>query len=395
MPLMRLRLAYIAATLALFGIGLAVAMAGPGTAIQVSDNASTGDEYIPRGPATAVVRSGRQLVVWTQDDQLNRDSVWGRIVDTDGAAIGEPFQISASGTARTPAVAARGRRDEFLVTWTDAPATSFRIVARQIDRDGNLRGQEFVMAETGQYPALVYGGRRSEFMVVWHDFNQGAARVYGARLPAGSSETPAPFRISSGDSEGALADVAYDKRTGRYLVGWGGGFVRLLPAEPGGRRGPVRRVSETGGGPELAYNASEREYVALLAAGDRSVVRQIRPDGTAYGEQRRLPRSPFRRIFPWDLASIEDGGYMVVFDGETNPEEPNPSVYARRIGRDLKIHRLRSVSSEEPGVSGTMGVLAYSRAQERARVVWLQGQEDQRNPPPGPRPPWEVFTRGL
>ena len=385
-----------AVVLVLCGLGFAVAAADSGAPVQVSQNAEAGGEDLPRGPATAVAASGRQLVVWTQDDQLDRDSVWGRIVDAQGAAVGSPFRISDAGTAGNPAVAARGRRDEFLVTWQDAPPGGFRLVGRRVGADGGLLDEVFVVAASGQRPALVYGAKRGEFMVAWHDFVAGTANVYGARLPAESSETPKRFQISGrSDFNQTLADVAYDKHTGRYLVGWGGGRIRLLPAQPGGRRRPVRQVSETGGGPELAYNAREREYVALLAAGDRSAVRQIRPNGVAYGKQGRLPRSPFRGIFPWDLVSLDDAGYMVIFDGETNPEQPDPGVYARRIGRDLKISRLRTVSSEEPGMSGMVGALAYSRSQQRARAVWLQGETDDPNAPPKSRSAWEVFARGL
>jgi hypothetical protein len=403
--------------LVLVAVGLAAVAAlalgaSPEVAVQVSENENS--DGPARRAVTAVTASGQQLVVWHQED-YGKSELWGRIVDEQGAVVGEPFPVSRPGAyALNPAVTTRGRRNEFLVAWDGSiPGKGGGIVARRFSGEGTPLGEEFLLAEgSAQEPALAYGGRRREFVVVWSGAYPVDAVVYGARLPAGTTSTPEPFRIAEGDSDRfrfEYVSLAYDSRTGRYLTGWdetdtrandftiteSHSFVRTLPANAGERLGRIHRLprskDDTSGYPELVYNRKKHEYVALFSG---SRLRRVDANGRPYG--RELGEG-YRRGTGLGSVRVEDvtvrpeGGYIVLFSGQF-AEEGERHLYVRRVSPALKLRKwTRFVAQNAHAYDGS---LAYSRVQERTRAIWLQGESE---PPPDPQsyPGWEIWTRGL
>jgi len=386
----------------------------PEDVVQVSENGNS--DYPARRAVTAVTASGQQLVVWQQED-YGKSELWGRVVDKNGVVLGEPFPVSRPHTySLNPAVAVRGRRNEFLVAWeewfADGGVNGRRVVVRRFGGNGSPLDEGFVLANGGKEPALAYGGRRKEFVVVWSGSERGhVAEVHGARLPAGTTSTPEPFRIARGDSTDFYftnASLAFDSRTGRYLVGWeevytraeftiteSDAFVRTLPADPGERLGRIHRLSRSkedpSGYPNLIYNRKKREYLALFSG---THLRRVNAEGRPYG--RELAEG-YRRDTGVHNVRLEDvnarpqGGYVVLFEGRY-VIEGDPNLYARRVSSKLELRNGTELVAEK--AVGYDGSLAYSREQARTRAMWLQVTSDVPRDGSG-YIGWEIWTKGL
>jgi hypothetical protein len=408
--------------------------------MQVSSGAST-STHRALAPKTALTAHGRQLVTWLQaTGDAGRDELWGRVVEADGRSMGQEFQISRAAAQGLPVtvgesmVAARGRRDEFLVVWTQRIGNSAyrHLAARRLDGSGRPLSDEFAVASPDRFsrlggPKLAYGARRREFLIVWRalDATRGSEaaevgdEIYGTRLPAGSSQTPPDFRLSSmgsgpNDQVGAVTPaVAYNSRRGDYLVAWEGGdeslnqngikqdavFARTLPAAPRGRLGRTRRVSGFDSPPsvllfpDVAFNRQTREYLTTWAtpwsSRSRVYARRIHPDGRPYGGEAYVAGArPLASAALPDVEPAPDGHYEFVFTGALDPDEDHDAaIYTRRLGPKLKRGRLRTVTSRGEGALATWPAITYSTAQARFRAVWLEEVERPYN--------YEVFTRGL
>ena len=390
----------------------AVALAAPASdPVQVSVNAHGGRGAKPKQATAAVTRSGRQLVVWLQDDDPDGSVIWGRVISAGGSPVGGPFQIAGPNpNALAPAVAVRGRRDEFLVAWNESDFETRRVVARRFDGDGNPVGDRFTFSEAGQDPAIAYGGKRKEFVVVWREFTADGSRIYGTTLPAGdstASESAPVSRDGSGVIDEYAPAVAYDSRTGRWLVAWtragrsqSTALARILPQNPNEPRGRQRRLAKPGSGstslPQVTYNRRAREYLATWSAVG-SAVRRVHSDGRPYGPEVRLREgTPFKGVLVADIAAAADGHYEILFSGDEDPDvPPGDAVFARRLGAELKLgRRLQRVSSSDRRTSASGHAIVYSRANERFRAVWVEGTNAD-NDPNYPPPDWEVWTRVL
>ena len=404
---MRRRIEIAIAALAPCAVAGVALAATPGERVQVSVNAHGGRGVSPKEPAAAVTRSGRQLVVWVQDDNPDGSVVWGRVIGVDGAPVGGPFEIAGPNpNARDPAVAVRGRRDEFLVAWSESDFQTRRVMARRFDGEGDPLGEAFTLSEAALDPAVAYGGKRREFVVVWREFTPGGSRIYGARVPGGRSSRTEPAVVSrGGGSEVAESapDVTYDSREGRWLVAWernGTVLARILHANPGTPLGRQRRLAKRGSPrsavPRITYNSHAREYLATwFAAGSR--IRRLQADGHAYGQEIEVKGgASFETVGVGDIAAAPDGHYEILLNGDDDTQQPPGSaVLTRRLGVDLKLgRRLQRVSRSDRSISAAGHAIVYSRANDRFRAVWVEGRTPS-NEPNEPASNLEVWTRVL
>lgn len=403
----------------LCGLGAAAtAIAAPASVLQVS---SSDDGASPRTDwaTAAVARDGEQLVAWSAPAASGGQlQLWGRMIGSDGTPSGTPFEISqlrADGepvNAVAPAIAARGRRGEFLVVWTqddlaDNGGERSELYARRIDSSGTSLSEPFVLASREGFErvgssAVSYGSDRREFVVVWGGTRtSGGSGIYGARVSAGRSKQGEVFRMSPpsfGSEFGAITPtIAYDSRASRYLVAWEGVtdelrrrevYARLLERAPN-KLGRTRRVSgfTTGGRlllrPDVAYNRRAGEFVVVWSPGEgdeRNVfARRVKPTGRPRGPETEIGLTTASAP---DLAVARGGHYVIAFQHGLE----TTSVYRRRVGRKLRLGRVREVSTAAP--AGGPSVV-YSRAVERFIAAWLQAV------PPDQDENYEVFVRQL
>lgn len=407
------------------GVGLAVLVVGP--AVPSADSSvevSSGQGLPIAGLETAGARSGRQLVVWEQTAGGVNDprQVWGRAIGADGDPVGSAFRVSRAtvdGTpveAGAPAVAARGRRDEFLVVWGQRIGESNgNLVGRRFAADGTPISDEFPLTRASQFaaaggPAIAYGARRREFVIAWSALpprvgsgpTETAPEVYAARLRDGRAGTPASRRISlmGGDTSdkygGAGPAVAYNAQRGSYLVAWDGEhpqndghapFARTLSGDPRGRLGPVRRLSAPdsfeGVDPDVAFNPAAREYavtwtVERFRPDARVYARRVRPSGRPRGDEVKVaPDGSFGDAGSADIEARAARGYQVVYDF-SDAEFGDREVFAGRLGSSLRLRRAHRIAGGEQG-GGSAGQpdLAVVSPDRDFRVVWFERIADQ------------------
>lgn len=412
----RLRLLAVAVLGALGLGGLADGAMGP--AVQVSQGGFVTGYGGPVGSMSAVAASGKQLVVWSAATEdrggYSEHRVWGRIVDEHGVAQGEQFAISSPPPEGSPTravatdVAARGRRGEFLVVWSEENPYRFqdgsKILARRIGSNGEPLAAPFLVASSPQFEivgsaAIAYGSARREFMVSWSGYAKGSewSEIFGARIPAGSSETPEAFRIWPTDGlvgpHAHSPDVAYDSRRRRYLAVWDLSsliYARKLPADPSGELGRTRRISPLrppyrDGNPEfqnpiVTYSRTTGDYAAgwTFWNGDidfpdwAAYARLVRPDdrsrprGPAQLVSDADPSSEAASAFLSDIEALPDTRRFLVALGQ---ESRFGGVFARKLGASLKPGRLRRVNTYS---SSSSFRLAYSNMQSAFRGVWIQ-----------------------
>jgi hypothetical protein len=411
--------------------GVAESARGPAVQLTSGENAAVPQ---PVATGTAVTRSGRQLVLWSAaaSDGANA-RVWGRVVEPGGAPAGERFAVSGARPDGTPvsasggAVAARGRRNEFLVTWieeSDDGSVGVRLMARRFTSAGGALAQPFVVASGPRFldvggGAVAYGGGRQEFVVVFRGREQAGYASYAARVRAGSATVSKAVRISSYrktllESSG-VSSVAYDLRADRFLATWAGltgevtgnadrdVYARTLPGASSGRLGQTWRISppatsgELSIGPDVAYNHVEREFAATWTGGsafeDEAIyARRIGPDGRPRGPAPLVDGGDFDGASHARIEAAPGGHYLVTYN-RSGPREDDQTVLARRVGPSLKVRAPRSVPTSL-AERATAGGVAYSFAARRFVVTWAETRE-RREDDTAPPPKYDIFARGL
>ncbi|MGH2837170.1 MAG: hypothetical protein ACRDJY_02340 [Thermoleophilaceae bacterium] len=429
----------VAASLALVTMAL-TATGGSARVAQVSSY----DEPVdgPRSaifPAIGVAESGRELVTWAAaapNDSSDR-RLWARYVGKDGRPDGTEFPISALSTdanrvyAWDSAIAARGKRDEFLVVWDQEPVGSgYRdeIVARRFDGRGNALSEQFTVSPPEDFasasdPEVVYDPKNRQFLVVWAGtISEGVSEIYASRIPAGASRALAPIAVSQHGTPtdqvgGRSPSVAYDTKRHRYLIGWSARFsdeyerqfsrrdvyARSLAVGARLSLGKRRQISGPTSAirPGLAYSERADEYVAMWSAFGiedlRVLGRRLLPSGRPIGERALIAEES------WDAHAVNveprrRGGYLVAF--QSNEIEGNGStVYSVPVSATLEPGALARVATAEG--SSRQPDLAYSDAKSRFRVAWIQGPDSPNDPyynpnsPPQPPASPNVFVRSL
>jgi hypothetical protein len=255
-------------------------------------------------------------------------------IEVDGAALARAaypvtidpeigtndFRISQMGTdgdglirALRPSVAYNASDVEYLVVWDsdDLVQNEREIYGQRVDAlSGALLGSRIQISDMGPGgnaayqafdPDVAYNATDSEYLVVWHGDDdaagtEGKFEVYGQRLVAASgAETGTnDFRISvTGTSTDVATNascpaVAWDATNDQYLVVWDGDEVddqfeihgQLLSATGAELGSDDFRISDMGTNdadvqfgafvPDVAYNASDDEYLVVWQGDDDS-----------------------------------------------------------------------------------------------------------------------------
>jgi len=216
--------------------GRRVTAGGAVTGTEIAVCATSGDQLYPAvayQPATA-----EWLVVW------NGGRVQGQRVSLTGTLVMTDFLISQNTAQNRPDVAANPEDGEYLVVWHEQSGpTDYRVRARRVGADGALLGSELQLSPTGGvagWPRVAYNGNDDEYLVVWQDGRGGNWDIYGQRVTAGGVLTGSNFAISSLAGDETLPSIAWDGRSGRYIVGWQGwGLAQRVWADGTLDGGPV------------------------------------------------------------------------------------------------------------------------------------------------------------
>jgi len=116
------------------------------------------------------------LVVWHEPSPYYDDDVYGQIVSTQGAMLGDVIPI-ATGSAYQYLPRVCAGDSDFLVVWNQ----NYAIYGQWLSMAGELIGTNFPISDTASctrdYPAVAMNSTRC--FVTWHQFNNGNYDIFG------------------------------------------------------------------------------------------------------------------------------------------------------------------------------------------------------------------------
>ncbi len=326
-------------------------------------------------PAVAYNDTGLEyLVVWEGDHLTDEEyEIWGQRIDAaTGLAIGTLFRISDMGPeedtsyeARNPAVVYNATDDEYLVVWWGDDSSGalvndeFEIFGQRIDATTGVEAgtNDFRISDMGTdgstlygafYPRVAYDTTDNEYLVVWEGDDStaplvdGESEIFAQRLDAatGAETGTNDFRISDMGPDG---DVNY------------GAFK-----------------------PDISYNATAHEYLAVWTGDDNTASlvndefeiygqRLQAPDGTETGTNdfRISDMGPDGNVnYSADNAAIaydsNNNRYFVVWEGDDN-QSPLVDGELEIFGQRLDGATAAETGDNDFRISdtGTDGSIAY------------------------------------
>lgn len=121
-------------------------------------------------------KTGQTLVVW-QKLTSTESVVLGRLVNSQGAAVGSPFALSTTAGVAHPSVAYNPVRNEFMVAYDNNPNVTLAvtsIILRRLNAQGRPAGEETKIstdaisaAMANFYPKIVFNPKTNAYTVVW------------------------------------------------------------------------------------------------------------------------------------------------------------------------------------------------------------------------------------
>jgi len=260
----------------------------------ISGPGATAEESQPSVAWNAA--ANEYLVVW--EDRRNQvvagsgSDIYGQRVSAAGERLGDEFRISgalATSNEMDAAVVWNSRANEYLVVWADQrndPPRGLDIYGQRVATSGLRVGGNFRISGDNAVgddtePMLAYNADTNQYLVVWEDERAGfgSTEIYGRRVAANGKRLRPDFRISSypWSTDGLLPVVAWNAKTGRYLVVWadqrnestsGYDIYAREVSRRGIPRGDDFRVGGAGalgheGAPGIAYNAHLDQYLVV------------------------------------------------------------------------------------------------------------------------------------
>jgi hypothetical protein len=199
-------------------------------------------------PAVAAAPDGRFLVVWDSETSSGSDSslasIQGQLFRFEGTALGGELQINTYTTGRQHApAAAAGPGGEFVVTWTSRGSggsddDSYSVQARLLDADGAPLGEDVqvnTVTSGSQRDPAVSVGRQGKGLIVW-DLRPDDPLILESSVRGRRFELPVPLLPAE------CADPRF------LCLGGGGRFeIKVEWVDFSGNAGSGRRVGGPAG----------------------------------------------------------------------------------------------------------------------------------------------------
>jgi hypothetical protein len=152
-------------------------------------------------------------------------TLYGRFTTADGAFLGEPFGIQASGNyAHFPRVAyspdTDGGLGGFLVTWHESDQNPTSVHCRMVSVNHGVIGGDTRIAGSASYwevgAAVAYSTASQEFLIAWRSFSPGD--IYAARVNNSGTQVGSMFPISTSPAHEDHPNIAYNTHHNEFLV---------------------------------------------------------------------------------------------------------------------------------------------------------------------------------
>ncbi len=263
---------------------------------------------IQSDPDVAMDANGNFIVVWSGSDINGYTTVYGRLFDSTGKALGSQFLVAPTMTTiqQQPSVA-RDVKGDFAVTWTRYNQVG--------DKYGNIVGRFFDSTGkpiTGEFAVSTTLTRSNEFSdvaiadngniaVTWQSQSATADGwdIYGQRISAAGSKLGGEFRVNNSTSNIQISPHISADATGNYVIVW---------------QSYLQDGSD--------YGVYARRYSAAGAALD--------------GNEVRINETVLNRQYQPDVAVARSGGYTIVWTafGQDDLITKDYGIYARMYNAD-------------------------------------------------------------
>ena len=336
-------------------------------------------------------------------------SIQAQFISNNGTPIGSSLILSTQGSQYRlhPAVAYNSALGEFLVIWAQqfqVGSEDYDIYAQRVSIYGNPVGGIITIdysPDSDSYPDIAYNPITGEYLAVWERYQSGQSEIYARRLNASGDPIYDGIFIASDSVDESGAAVAYDGRTGEFLV------VYHIESDDGNYDIFGQRVSSIGdlsGGlilistasgnqmdPQLAYNLNTDQY--LVVWQDERVYRAIYGQrvngmGGRVGENFAVAdQGSNYRNYPQVAFQLNANEYMVTWSINVPGEDVN--IFRRRVPASGVITEPESLVSGESTLErypviaaggGMTYLLAWQDNRDTSTQENIYGSVDNANP---------------
>ena len=327
--------------------------------------------------------SGRYVIVWMGGD----DKIWGRRFDSDGAPIGDDFQVNTSSTPISSPHVASDPAGNMVVAWTTSGAAGGDVMARLFDSHGAPRGDEFPVNAFTSGDQVASGAAMApdgHFVLSWGGDGTLGNGVFVRIFDSAGAAITGDVQLNTVPVV-SQPDVSIDS-AGQIVVVWLEQNVvgrRLDPTGvPSGPVFPISGAAYTN--PRVASNAAGNFLVTW--GSPEIAARFYDPSGAAVGPEFQVAQGyDYDHWSEGARASVADNGSFVVAWSRVRcqgyPCGPLFNAEARRSGvRALGVWIPTGNGVLEPGESVVVGTAWNNDSSDN---VPLAGTASAFSGPPG------------
>ncbi len=313
--------------------------------------------------SVAMSSSGDFVVVWESQGDGQGYGVFGQRYSSDGTAQGGEFQVNTYTTSnqRIPSVAAAANGD-FVVVWLSLTqdGSNWGVFGQRFASDGSTQGGEFPVNTytTGlQFIPSLAAASNGDFVVAWGSYGQDGspASPFGQRFASDGTARGSEFQINTYTTGTQLFPSVAAAANGDFVAVWQSSALPIGPdGDDSGVFGQRYASDGTARGTEFQVNTyttsfQEGAVVGVAADGDFVVVwassdqdghangvfgQRYASDGTPRGSEFQVNTYTTSSQAPASIASVEDGGFVVIWRSEGGQDGDGRGVFGRRFASD-------------------------------------------------------------
>ncbi|MCZ4283053.1 VCBS domain-containing protein [Kiloniella laminariae] len=309
--------------------------------------------------SVAGLSDGGWVITWQSDGQDGSSyGIFGQAYAANGAKIGAEFQVNSytAGVQGHPEVTSL-TNGGWVVVWHSEgqDGSNYGVYGQAYNADGTPQGTEFrsnTYTSSYQTDPSVSGLPDGGWIITWNSWGQDGSEhgVYGQIYNADGSSRGNEFKVSTHTSGLQWYSAVETVEDGGWVVSWRsynqdgsdyGVYSQAFNAD-GSKQGSEFRVNSYTAGAQfnskltgLSDGGWLTTWQSNAQEGSSWNIYQQRYDasGTAVGEETRINSSSTGTQLNADVTSLDDGGWVVVWQGE-GPTGDGHDIYVQIFNAD-------------------------------------------------------------
>ena len=347
-----------------------------------SQGGMVGEDF-PISVALSPWGKGRPAVAYNSNNSENLvvfqlfNDIYGQLVSITGSLIGTPFAISiASDDQILPSVAHDPADNNYLVIWEDKRDSTLSnlsdIYGQLVSSSGALIGNNFPISiadDSQHHPTLAYNSTANNYLVVWDDYRNWAngADVYGQLVTHDGYLTPVPdptvnFSISTRSLTQNHPSVSYNPSHNNYLVVWmdiiyEGIGAQIVSADGtlSGTNFPIISALNHQEEPSVAYNSKVDTYLVVWhdsRMGNYDIYgRWVKADGSLSGESFPISSAAEDQQHAVVVYSSRYSNLLVAWQDERNYSTSGWDIYGQVLSFGPRVVAAHGLNETNNGSS--------------------------------------------